>query len=667
MGPDEHERFRLRDLDRRGRIGAAVVALLLVLIPFVAAAVNHGRWIPQGDDALIEMRARDVGTSRNPLVGQPSTSGSYGERAENVAHPGPIEFELLAPSVRLFGPTTGFLLVTASLVAACLVVSAWAVFRQVGPRGGSLAAVLLALGCFSAGAAGVVEPISSNIGRFPLLAGAVLVWALLCGDLRLAPLAVVVWSFAAQQHLSVLPAGAVVAGVGLVGAAWWVVRGDPDGGLSRRAQLGWLGGAVGAGIVVWSPVLWQQLTGHPGNLSALASYSGDPARQDMGLRSAAGQVAHVLGVPPFLGRSSPRGWDLVAHVGTPQLVLTFVVAGALLAAGAWWARADRRIVAAVAMVGALAVAGLVTGTNIPDSPEKGRLAFYHWAFALSFFELLAVVWLVARLAPIVAPKLVHGRRSTAFGVTVAVLVGVAATPVVADRASDRLNQPIATTAIRALVADVRSSPALRRVRGPLLVLVDGDDRYIQVGDTLAARLLAAGVDARLPTSSKGFAHPDHLLDPCRIDHADHVLVVSLVLDVPTTVPGQTLAAVDAAPSLDADALGRLVAASAGAHVEFGPKLERALGALPGDQGSLIGSTLAFRLARTPLSVLLNRANLDLLIAHPLASPTLRHADLVALRDSFPDGATTVPATGLEAHLLTRAQLARYRPDLLANC
>lgn len=666
-------RFRVRDLDRSGRVAAAVLALALVLVPFVAAAVNHGRWIPQGDDALIELRARDVGTSRNPLVGQPSTSGSYGEQAENVAHPGPIEFIALAPAVRLLGPTSGFLLVTALVAAGSLVVSAWVVFRQVGARGGCLGAALGALACFSAGAAGVVEPISSNAGRFPLLAATVLVWALLCGDVRLAPLAVGVWSYAAQQHLSVLPAAAVVAAVGVVAMLaicvpfrpTWAgnVRSEPREPRGREA-LGWVGGAAAVGVVLWAPVLWQQLTGDPGNLSALASYSGDPARQDVGSRSAFDQVAHVVGLPPFLGRSGPRGWDLVAELPTGRVALTLAAVAGVLGAGAWWQRRDRRFVAAVAVVGALVVAGLVTGTNIPDSPEQGRLAFYHWAFALSFFELLVLVWLGARLAPLLVPKVRQGRASTAFVVAMAVVVGVAAVPLVVDRPSDRLNQPLPAGAISAVVDRLRSSPELDDVAGPVLVLVDGDDRYVQVGDTLLTRLIASGVDARLPPTSVGFAHPDHLIDPCR---ARYALVVSLVLDRPPDVLGARVAEVDAAIELDRRALDRLVEEATGSRVEFGPDLQRTLDAMPGDQGALLGATFGFRLGREPLRVLLNRANLDLLIDHPPTSPALDVDDLRALRASLPDGATAVPATRLEVRLLTRPQLRTYRPDLLSDC
>ncbi len=432
--PQRPGRHRLRDLDRRGALAAGALALLLLLVPALAAVANHGRWVPQGDDALIELRARDVGTSRMPLVGQPSTSGSYGEKAANVAHPGPIEFIALAPSVRLFGPTTGFFVVTAAITGACLLVVSWVLFRQAGPRAGCLGAALGALACFTAGAGGVVEPISSNAGRFPLLAAAVLAWALLCGDLKLAPLAAAVWSYAAEQHLSILPASAVVAGIAVVGAAWWIWRRDPQ--LSRRAQAAWVAAAGAVGVVLWWPVWWQQLTGHPGNISALASYSGDSTRQDLGARSAVGQVARVLGPRPFLGRSGVVGWDLVAHVPFGLALAGIVVVLGVVAAGTWWARDDHRLVAAGLVLGALVVAGLATGTNIPDSPEQGRLAFYHWAFALSFFEVVVLVWLAARLAPKLTPRLVHGRASTAFVVAVVVTAAVASVPFVVHRRSD---------------------------------------------------------------------------------------------------------------------------------------------------------------------------------------------------------------------------------------
>lgn len=651
---------RLRDLDRRSRLLAAGLALALLLVPMVAAAVNHGRWIPQGDDALIEMRSRDVGTERTPLVGQPSTSGNYGAGGENVAHPGPAEFFLMAPGVRLLGPVTGAFLTTALVGAASLLAVAWVLFRRIGPWGGALGAALGALAAFTAGAAGLVDPLSSNAGRLPMLAGAVLVWALLCGDLRLAPLAALAWSYGAQQHLSVLPAAAVLAAAGLAGAAWWVVRGDPDGLLSRRRQLVWLAGAVGVGLLVWAPVLIQQLTGDPGNLSALAGYSGDSERKDLGLRSAIDQVSHVLGFPPFLGRSRPSGWELVEPRSSALVALTLGVVAVVLAVGAWWRRAERGIVAAVIMIGVLAVAGLITGTNVPDSLEKGRINFFHWAFALSFFQLLVLTWLVARVATHFSPRLTRARPTAGAVTAIVVVIAVAAAPLVIERTNDRLPQAIATPAVTELHDALGSSDALARARarGPMVVLPNGADGFVQVADTVGVRLSADGFDVRFPPRSRGGVHPDRLLAPCR---AANVLVVSLLLTDVEEPPGRELARVDAAPDLDRAALGRLVQAAEGSKVEFGPEFEAGLKELPSDQGVLTGLTLAFRLGEDPERLLLNRLNLDLLIANPIRRPRLDPADLETVRDGLPPGVVTVVATEITAHVLTRQQYDAWSP------
>jgi hypothetical protein len=220
-------------------------------------------------------------------------------------------------------------------------------------------------------------------------------------------------------------------------------------------------------------------------------------------------------------------------------------------------------------------------------------------------------------------------------------------PVAVDRQSDRLQQPLATPAVRRFVAEIRAGLHAADHQGPLLVQVRGDDRYIQLGDTVAARLIADGIDARLPVSSKGFAHDDRLVRPC---DSPYVLEVSLEMGGPPEVPEtRVLASVDAAPGLDRAALGRLTRAAQGAPVEFGPDLQRALDRMPGDQGGLVGATIAFRLAREPADILLNRANLQLLLDHPIASPRLRRADLRALLDSFPDGAVAVPALRLRAY------------------
>lgn len=98
----------------RGRVALVwvIVALALSLAPLRAVVVEAGRWTPQGDDALLSLRALDVGTGRTPLVGQPSTSGEYGQATAHVAHPGPAGIYLLTPGMRTLGAPLGILLAT---------------------------------------------------------------------------------------------------------------------------------------------------------------------------------------------------------------------------------------------------------------------------------------------------------------------------------------------------------------------------------------------------------------------------------------------------------------------------------------------------------------------------------------------------------------------------
>ena len=216
-----------------------------------------------------------------------------------------------------------------------------------------------------------------------------------------------------------------------------------------------------------------------------------------------------------------------------------------------------------------------------------------------------------------------------------------------------------------LIDDVRSSDALADVDGPVLVLVNGDDRYIQVGDTVGARLAIDGKPIVFPpTTSTGFVHPDRLADVCTVQHA---LVLTLVRNDVVPPTGTELTTVDAAPSLDRAALARLKAQAQSEPIQLGPDLEAALAELPGDEGALVGSSIIFRMANRTDEVLLVGSILDLLIEHPPAAPKLDHDDLVALRASLPSDFDAAVATEVSAHLLDRAELEAYRPDLIADC
>ncbi len=398
-------------------------------------------------------------------------------------------------------------------------------------------------------------------------------------------------------------------------------------------------------------------------------------------------MVRVVGLRPFVGHSSVTGFDLV-EPPTAAGVSVAAVVGAVLLVGAWWARRrDPRLTALVGCVAALALAGVLTGANVPDSLEEGRLNFFHRAFALSVLELLALGWLAAlavQARPPSAPVGADGPRTTrgpaeaperggspgaripvVAGAAAAALVTVAAVvPVALDRDGDRLSQPVRREVVERFVDQIEADPALEQ-DGPLLTLVAGDDRFVQIADTVRVRLVAAGHDVRFGPDARGFVHPDRLLDPCQ---ADRALIVGLGSGSPRDdLGGRRIAEVEVAPEVDLDALDRLAGQAEGRSVDLGPELQAALRRLPGDLGALRGSSLVFGLGASPEKVFRNRCYVDLFLDHPPAAPILDRADLLALRDSFPDDVDTIPFTHITADLVDRDQLRVLRPELTTDC
>jgi len=89
----------------------ALVALAVALpaIPIIVAVVRaiSQRWIPIGDQALLEIRARDVLTAHHPLLGTASSAALSGENGVALNHPGPLMFDVLTLPVRVFGGGAG--------------------------------------------------------------------------------------------------------------------------------------------------------------------------------------------------------------------------------------------------------------------------------------------------------------------------------------------------------------------------------------------------------------------------------------------------------------------------------------------------------------------------------------------------------------------------------
>lgn len=671
---------RLRDLGRRDRLIALALALALLFAPFTSALRLFGWWTPNGDDALIELRARDVATPRTPLVGQPSSSGQYGHQERNAAHPGPIEFYLLAPAERLIGGGAGMLSTVAAVTAFSVLVAAWAVFRQLGRGGGLAAALALAAVLWTAGAAVMVDPLSSSVGRFPLLCSVVLLWCLVCGDARLLALTCAVLSFTFQQHLSVVPATAVVTGVGVVGLGVALVRRGVfrDPVVRREAGRNTVLAAA-VGLVLWAPVLYEQFTRSPGNLERIVRYAGDNTRRSVGYGAALRQLAHAVGLPPLLGRTEVSGSDLLASVP----VLTWVsalAAGALLTIGAMaWRKRNPRLAALVVMAGGVALGGLFNGSNVPDSLEQIRIAFYHWTFTLAFLELL--ILLVAIGSPLWRW---YQERSTASGPAVRLLAG----PVVAllvfapafanlfvSRADNRMFLFMPKGSFDRIEHEVRRH--LPAIGQPTLLLSTTAISFSGVYEATAARLIADGVDVVFPRAYAGSVADARLVDYRTVRSA--IVLATGIGGPPAGVPGTLIATADPAPGFERDAFAQLVRQARSARKPvLGIQLERRLQrqviehVAPSGLGKF-ASTVSVDEQRTieklltkinvkPVEALSRRSVLSLLAAAPMVEPVLDHAALERAARTFPtvQGAA-LQATHLSAYLLTRSQLLLFAP------
>ena len=75
------------------------MAVLPIVVAAVRAIVQH--WRPIGDNALVALRAHDVLTSHQPLLGTWSSASL--EAGTNLNHPGPLLFESVALPVKLLG------------------------------------------------------------------------------------------------------------------------------------------------------------------------------------------------------------------------------------------------------------------------------------------------------------------------------------------------------------------------------------------------------------------------------------------------------------------------------------------------------------------------------------------------------------------------------------
>jgi len=507
--------------DAAGLLVVATAALALAIVGCAVWDVAHG-WSLVGDDrGYYGLRAHDVLSRHPPLLG--SVAIGQGNDVP-ISHPGPLEQDLLALPVAVLGIRAGTTVGVAALNALAVVGSAWLLRRRAGP-GVALAFVAGLAGlALSMGATVLHDPWPWFVLVLPFALFLVAVALAASGDGVALPIAVGAGSVVLQTHLSsalLVPALVTVAVVGFV-----------TSGKTRRQVGAACGAAAAVGLVCWAFPLYQQLTGRPGNFTALWRSYRLGGQATAGWRDGTQLLAGTVSLPPWWlppGFADPdpvlRALGPTWRLPVAALSLALVVAGLVWALRDGRRRGDRLVVAtsSTALVGLLV--GFVTVARTPLGTGLTTYAYLRPLWPLSLWVWCSLglaaqrrfglpAWPRLRLRPAVAPRLFLG-----FALVATALLLPTAGPRSGDEAVWQATAPDATAAVAdALDGDdvVLWAPgaALDRagdVYGPLLlaeltgrgvpVAVDGDFLVRQVG--AHRRALVRDASVRLVIGSIG--------------------------------------------------------------------------------------------------------------------------------------------------------------------
>ena len=276
-----------------------VVVSLLAVTPIIVAVIamlSGDAWFPAGDMAQAELHMRGF-LSNPPLVGAAgrivSDSGLQG------SHPGPGLWVAMLPVYLLGGRSSHALLAAAASVHIVSVIIA---VRLAVHRGGRLLAMLTALAALlvirASGSDFMIEPWNPWLAILPFM-----IFIFLVGEV-VAPIgsarqkqvalvgAIVVGSYCIQCHAgyAVLVVGALAAAVVV-----WIRDEYRSQDLTghrpwSRVRQGLIFGLT-ALLVVWLPVVIDQLRRKPGNVSILLEHFVSPSEPAMGVTQAAKIIA----------------------------------------------------------------------------------------------------------------------------------------------------------------------------------------------------------------------------------------------------------------------------------------------------------------------------------------------------------------------------------------
>jgi hypothetical protein len=376
-----------------------LLAIVLAVLPLVASAVAlvvdiGADYHPAADQALIELRTRDVGF-HPVLVGLVSLA--------DWSHPGPALFYVLAVPYWLTGGSSIGLALGALVINGLAIVGMALVARR---RGGTPLLLCTLVGCSllvrALGPDFMRDPWIPYITVLPFGLLIFLSWSMTCGETWALPVAAAVASFLTQTHIGYVPMAIPLLAWG---AVWLVVlarRGrhsDTRGRLPRPTDVARAGAlATAILLVMWLPPVVDELVNEPGNIVKIEKYFREAEAGVHSPRQGYRVVAEQFGPSPEWLTGAPEfplGVDgdpdfvepeSLHSEPIPVLLLPFGLAGLVL-----WRRRSSDGCRLVATISLAFAAGILAVARTIGPVFVYRL---RWTWVLAMVSLVVVAWTV---------------------------------------------------------------------------------------------------------------------------------------------------------------------------------------------------------------------------------------------------------------------------------
>jgi hypothetical protein len=413
----------------RPRPGGRLLAFLLVVVnlPVVVATVRAltGGWQPMGDNGILLVRARDVGTEHHPLLGTWTSASALFET--NLNNPGPLYFDAIALPIKVLGPWVG-LAVGVMLVNMAASSFAVVVSRRISGAESMVAVALVVVGLqFAMGSELLYDVWQPNALVLPFLAFLVGTAALACGEVATAPWVVGIGSLVVQTHLSHAVPVLVITLVAIGLCTWTRRRRNEPPAWHRPFALS----AIVA-VVAWAQPVIEQFTGEgDGNLSRIVEAGSTGGATPIGWDRAPRLMAQIMVRGPWFTRDTygraipPIAADAPAYGAVtfgPAVAVLVGLAVALTVVGVWGLRTGRRGLSALSWVALVAaVTGLLALATAPVNTAGISVHQMRWLWPIA--ALITAVLLTTLLSLVPSSRRVRGGL---LGVACAVALAVAA-------------------------------------------------------------------------------------------------------------------------------------------------------------------------------------------------------------------------------------------------